>query len=94
MPAQVPVTEYRVAVSGGGSLWCRDTGGDGEAVILPHPGSGSGESRPYRQPVPAGAGFGVIAYSRRGAYRPVAGWAGHAGSDRGPRRMTGPGIIT
>ncbi|WP_416985299.1 alpha/beta fold hydrolase [Streptomyces sp. T028] len=73
VPAQVPVTEYQVPVSGGGSLWCWDTGGDGEAVVLLHPGSGSGESWPYQQPVLAGAGFRVIGYSRRGAYNSVAG---------------------
>lgn len=44
IPEQVPVTEYQVPVSGGGSLWCWDTGGDGEPVVLLHPGSGSGEN--------------------------------------------------
>jgi pimeloyl-ACP methyl ester carboxylesterase len=73
IPGQVPVTEYQVPVSGGGSLWCWDTGGDGEAVVLLHPGSGSGESWPYQQPVLAGAGLRVIGYSRRGAYNSVAG---------------------
>ncbi|MEV7891452.1 hypothetical protein ACWD3I_44100 [Streptomyces sp. NPDC002817] len=73
LPEQVPVTEYQVPVSGGGSLWCWDTGGDGEPVVLLHPGSGSGESRPYQQPVPAGAGFRVVGNSRRGAYGSVAG---------------------
>ncbi|MFJ3670569.1 alpha/beta fold hydrolase [Streptomyces sp. NPDC090106] len=73
VPAQVPVTEYQVPVAGDGSLWCWDTGGSGEPVILLHPGSGSGESWPYQQPVLAGAGFRVLAYSRRGAYGSVAG---------------------
>ncbi|MER5427777.1 alpha/beta hydrolase [Streptomyces sp. NPDC002588] len=73
VPAQVPVTEHQVPVAGGGSLWCWDTGGDGAAVVLLHPGSGSGESWPYQQPVLAGAGFRVIGYSRRGAYGSVAG---------------------
>lgn len=73
VPEQVPVTEYQVPVAGGGSLWCWDTGGPGEAVVLLHPGSGSGESWPYQQPVLAHAGFRVIAYSRRGAYGSVAG---------------------
>ena len=73
IPEQVPATEYQIPVSGGGSLWCWDTGGDGEAVILLHPGSGSGESWPYQQPVLADAGFRVIGYSRRGAYKSVAG---------------------
>ena len=47
--------------------------GKGQPVILLHPGSGSGESWPYQQPVLADAGFRVIGYSRRGAYGSVAG---------------------
>jgi pimeloyl-ACP methyl ester carboxylesterase len=73
VPVQVPVTEHLVSVAGNGSLWCWDTGGSGEAVVLLHPGSGSGESWPYQQPVLASAGFRTIGYSRRGAYRSVAG---------------------
>jgi pimeloyl-ACP methyl ester carboxylesterase len=73
VPGQVPVTEYRVPVAGGGSLWCWDTGGDGEPVVLLHPGSGSGESWPYQQPVLAAAGYRVVGYSRRGAHGSVAG---------------------
>ncbi|WP_329549421.1 alpha/beta hydrolase [Streptomyces sp. NBC_01356] len=73
VPDQVPVTEYQVPVPGDGSLWCWDTGGSGEAIVLLHPGSGSGESWPYQQPVLARAGFRVIGYSRRGAYGSVAG---------------------
>ncbi|WP_460061907.1 alpha/beta fold hydrolase [Streptomyces sp. YKOK-I1] len=83
VPAQVPVTEYRVPVSGGGSLWCWDTGGDGEAVVLLHPGSGSGESWPYQQPALAGAGFRVIGYSRRGAHLSVAGTRAEADTASG-----------
>ncbi|WP_043456023.1 alpha/beta fold hydrolase [Streptomyces fulvoviolaceus] len=83
IPEQVPVTEYQVPVSGGGSLWCWDTGGDGEAVILLHPGSGSGESWPYQQPVLAGAGMRVIGYSRRGAYNSVAGTKAEADTASG-----------
>ncbi|WP_328491895.1 alpha/beta hydrolase [Streptomyces sp. NBC_00414] len=96
VPAQRPVTEYQVPVAGGGGLWCWDTGGSGEPVVLLHPGSGSGESWPYQQPVLAAAGYRVIGYSRRGAYRSVAGTkaeadtasgdldtlAGHLGLDR------------
>ncbi|MFD9434687.1 alpha/beta fold hydrolase [Streptomyces sp. NPDC060002] len=73
VPGHVPVTEYQVPVSGGGSLWCWDTGGDGEPVVLLHPGSGSGESWPYQQPALTAAGFRVVGYSRRGAYGSVAG---------------------
>ncbi|MHC3473584.1 alpha/beta fold hydrolase [Streptomyces sp. 7R007] len=78
MPEQVPVTEFLIPVAGGGSLWCRDTGGAGEPLVLLHPGSGSGESRPYQQPVLAAAGYRVIGYSPRGAYRSVAGSAPQA----------------
>ncbi|MFJ2259268.1 alpha/beta fold hydrolase [Streptomyces sp. NPDC087844] len=80
VPAQRPVTEYQVPVAGGGSLWCWDTGGTGEPVVLLHPGSGSGESWPYQQPVLAAAGHRVIGYSRRGAYRSVAGTRAEAGT--------------
>ncbi|MEU5095400.1 alpha/beta hydrolase [Streptomyces sp. NPDC020996] len=73
VPKQMPVTEHRVPVVGGGNLWCWDTGGSGEAVVLLHPFSGSGESWPYQQPVLARAGFRTIGYSRRGAYGSVAG---------------------
>ncbi|MEV7389263.1 alpha/beta hydrolase [Streptomyces sp. NPDC091215] len=70
------MTEYHIPVSGGGSLWCWDTGGPGGAVILLHPHSGSGESWPYQQPVLAAAGHRVIGYSRRGARGSLAGTAG------------------
>ncbi|MFE4969215.1 alpha/beta fold hydrolase [Streptomyces sp. NPDC056660] len=83
VPGQAPVTEYHIPVSGGGSLWCWDTGGPGSAVILLHPGSGSGESWPYQQPVLAAAGFRVIGYSRRGAYGSVAGTRAEADTASG-----------
>ncbi|MFJ4621160.1 alpha/beta fold hydrolase [Streptomyces sp. NPDC088812] len=83
LPEQRPVTEYQVPVAGGGSLWCWDTGGDGEPVVLLHPGSGSGESWPYQQPVLAAAGYRVIGYSRRGAYRSVAGTKAEADTASG-----------
>lgn len=83
VPQQVPVTEYQVPVSGGGSLWCWDTGGDGETVVLLHPGSGSGESWPYQQPVLADGGFRVVGYSRRGAYGSVAGTKAEADTASG-----------
>ncbi|NEA98658.1 alpha/beta hydrolase [Streptomyces sp. SID13726] len=83
IPAQVPVTEYQVPVSGGGSLWCWDTGGDGEPVVLLHPGSGSGESWPYQQPVLSRAGLRVVGYSRRGAHNSVAGTRAEADTASG-----------
>ncbi|MET8977944.1 alpha/beta hydrolase [Streptomyces sp. NPDC004539] len=83
MPEQVAVTEHHVPVAEGGSLWCWDTGGGGEPVVLLHPASGSGESWPYQQPVLARAGYRVIGYSRRGAYRSVPGRQEEADSDSG-----------
>jgi pimeloyl-ACP methyl ester carboxylesterase len=68
LPPQVPMTEG-VADLGNTKLWYWDTGGSGEAVVLLHPGSGSGEFYPYQQPVLAKAGYRVISYSRRGHYK-------------------------
>ncbi|WP_217165498.1 alpha/beta fold hydrolase [Streptomyces sp. AC512_CC834] len=83
LPEQAPATEHQVPVAGGGSLWCWDTGGRGEPVVLLHPGSGSGESWPYQQPVLAVAGHRVIGYSRRGAYGSVAGTRAEADTASG-----------
>lgn len=73
-PAPLPVPEQRPATEGflevpGGVLWYWDTGGTGTAVILQHAGTGSALAWPYQQPVLAGAGHRVIAYSRRGHFR-------------------------
>lgn len=51
---------------GGARLPYWDTGGDGVPLILMHPFAGSLESWPTQQVAFAGAGFRVIAYSRRG----------------------------
>jgi len=67
LPPQVPTTEG-VADLGNVRLWYWDTGGPGEAIVLLHPGSGSGEFYPYQQPAFARAGYRVISYSRRGHY--------------------------
>lgn len=72
-PEQAPVEEGYVDVGGGVRLWYWDTGGEGEPVILLHPYTGSAAIWGYQQPVLAGAGFRVIAYSRRGHYRSDAG---------------------
>jgi pimeloyl-ACP methyl ester carboxylesterase len=58
-----------VADLGNTKLWYWDTGGPGTAVVLLHPGSGSGEFYPYQQPAFAKAGYRVISYSRRGQYK-------------------------
>ena len=67
-PPQAPMVEG-VADLGNTKLWYWDTGGPGKAVVLLHPGSGSGESYPYQQPAFANAGYRVISYSRRGQYK-------------------------
>ncbi len=51
-----------------------DTGGDGEAVVLLHAGTGSKDVWEHQRPALAAAGFRVVGYSRRG----------HLGSDAGP----------
>jgi pimeloyl-ACP methyl ester carboxylesterase len=68
LPPQAPMVEG-VADLGNTKLWYWDTGGPGEAIVLLHPGSGSGEFYPYQQPAFAKAGYRVISYSRRGQYR-------------------------
>ena len=67
-PPQAPMVEG-VADLGNTKLWYWDTGGPGKAIVLLHPGSGSGESYPYQQPALAKAGYRVISYSRRGQYK-------------------------
>ncbi len=68
IPTQAPMTEG-IADLGHVRLWYWDTGGTGEAIVLLHPGSGSGEFYPYQQPAFAKAGYRVISYSRRGQYK-------------------------
>lgn len=60
--------------AGGARLYYWDTGGDGEALVMAHAGTGSAFVWGYQQQVFADAGYRVIAYSRRG-YR---------GSEPGP----------
>lgn len=64
-PPQVPAKEGVAALPRTRlSYW--DTGGDGEAIVLLHPATGSARIWTYQQPVFATAGYRVIAYSRRG----------------------------
>lgn len=72
VPEQAPASEGFVDV-GGVRLWYWDTGGDGEAVVLLHPYTGSAAIWGYQQPVLVDAGYRVIAYSRRGHHRSEAG---------------------
>jgi pimeloyl-ACP methyl ester carboxylesterase len=79
-PKQVQVTEGVLPLSGGAGLYYWDTGGEGPAVVLSHPGRGSALTWPYQQPVFSAAGFRVIAYSRRGYYGSPAGSATDTGT--------------
>ncbi|MBA6233100.1 alpha/beta hydrolase [Colwellia sp. MB3u-28] len=79
-PKQVQATEGVLPLSGGAGLYYWDTGGEGPAVVLSHPGRGSALTWPYQQPVLSAAGFRVIAYSRRGYYGSPAGLAADTGN--------------
>ncbi|WP_086931881.1 alpha/beta fold hydrolase [Agarilytica rhodophyticola] len=73
IPKQAPAKEGVLSLSGGAGLYYWDTGGEGPAVVLSHPGRGSALTWPYQQPVFAKAGFRTIAYSRRGYFGSPAG---------------------
>src|ERR1051326_1465374 len=65
LPAQVPVKEDIATVAGTRlSYW--DTGGNGPAIVLLHPATGTSRIWSYQQPVFSKAGYRVIAYSKRG----------------------------
>ena len=78
MPPQVPAKEG-VAALPGTRLAYWDTGGNGEAIVLLHPATGTARIWGYQQPVFAKAGYRVIAYSRRG----------YGGSDPVPKENPG-----
>lgn len=67
-PPQATAKDGYFAVPGG-RLWYWDTGGKGQIVVLMHPMTGSALSWPYQQSFLAKAGYRVLAFSRRGAYR-------------------------
>jgi len=73
MPKQAPVTEGVLSLPGGAGLYYWDTGGEGPAIVLSHPGRGSALTWPYQQPAFSKAGFRTIAYSRRGYFGSPAG---------------------
>lgn len=79
LPIQVPVKEG-VADLPGTRLYYWDTGGDGPALVLLHPATGSALMWVHQQPAFAQAGYRVIGYSRRGYF----------GSE--PARKDDPGI--
>ncbi len=81
-PVQAPAREGLMQLPDV-ALWCWDTGGPGEPVILLHPATGSSATWPYQQPVLAAAGYRVIGYSRRGHYRSEAGPAASPGTASG-----------
>jgi pimeloyl-ACP methyl ester carboxylesterase len=64
LPAPVPAKEG-LATLPDAHLWYWDTGGNGPAIVLLHPATGSGLIWGYQQPAFAKAGYRVIAYSRR-----------------------------
>lgn len=80
IPTQHPAQDFVVDIESA-RLWCWDTGGTGEPVVLLHAIVGSGAMWLYQQPVLAAAGYRVIGYSRRG----------HFGSDAGDPADPGTG---
>ena len=53
-------------MAGGATLYYWDTGGNGDAIVMVHAGTGSAYVWAYQQRTFAEAGYRVIAYSRRG----------------------------
>ena len=62
LPPQMPAREG-LAQLPGTRLGYWDTGGDGPAIVLLHPATGSALIWGYQQPVFARAGYRVIAYA-------------------------------
>jgi pimeloyl-ACP methyl ester carboxylesterase len=68
LPVPVPVTAGLAQLDDTRlSYW--DTGGEGQAIVLMHPATGTEQIWPYQQQVFAKAGYRVIAYSRRGYHK-------------------------
>ena len=65
IPPQAQAKEA-IAALPGTRLAYWDTGGNGAAIVLLHPATGSARIWSYQQPVFVKAGYRVIAYSRRG----------------------------
>jgi pimeloyl-ACP methyl ester carboxylesterase len=78
VPPQAPAHEGLAAVADT-HLWYWDTGGEGPAVVLLHPASGSGLIWGYQQSALAKAGYRVIGYSRRSYFNSDPIEKGHAG---------------
>jgi pimeloyl-ACP methyl ester carboxylesterase len=67
--ARAPQTREGYVDVPGARLWYWDTGGSGDAIVLLHPFTGSGDSWALQKPVFVAAGYRVIGYSRRGHFR-------------------------
>lgn len=65
-PRDLPGVQGPVTVSSGTTLWHLDTGGDGESVVLLHPGVGDLRLWAHQVHALAAAGYRVIAYDRPG----------------------------
>jgi len=66
LPPPAITAPAAVAKLAGVDLWYWDSGGEGPAVVLLHPATGSGLVWGYQQSAFATAGYRVIGYSRRG----------------------------
>jgi len=82
IPQQAPAKEG-IANLPGMKIGYWDTGGNGPAVVLLHPATGSAKIWVYQQPVFVKAGHRVIAYSRRG----------YANSDQVPKANPGSASV-
>ncbi|WP_426956805.1 alpha/beta fold hydrolase [Muricoccus radiodurans] len=78
LPPPTPFPKARAPLPGA-ALEYWDTGGDGQVIVLLHPGTGSHAMWGYQEQVFPHAGYRVIAYSRRG----------YLGSDAGPENDPG-----
>ncbi|MDP3339317.1 alpha/beta fold hydrolase [Frigidibacter sp.] len=58
-----------VEVGNGAEVWCWDSGGVGETVVLAHAHTGNYLSWAHQVPALAAQGFRIIAWSRRGYFR-------------------------
>ena len=67
IPARMAMKEGLVQLPSG-KVFVRDSGGDGPAIILMHPATGSALIWAYQEPAFVRAGYRVIAWSRRGHY--------------------------
>lgn len=65
-PPELPGVQGPVTVATGATLWHLDTGGDGEGVVLLHPGVGNLRLWAHQVHALATAGYRVIAYDRPG----------------------------